>query len=614
MSVQTHQAVPSGPMSQRLGDRARYRVAKWRTDPNPIWIRELKQAVRLARTPIILCVLTILMTMLIAGIGGIMASSESPSTTGIVLFHVFFSVAYFVVTLVGPTVAANCVAAEREGRTWEAVLLAGLEPGMIARGKFLAAYTNISLYIVMLAPVGALPFLFGGVTATETIVAFLFLFLIALMSVAFGLSISSKMTSMRGAIAVTLLLALPFSAFTFIMFGPVMSIAAHKAWSSVPEGPPIWLPTAYSRAPFDAVYVLSLFVAPVVAIAVPAWFMYEVTIANLTSATDDRSTGLKVWFLATAPILAAIGVAPIFGAATWRDTVGFSLLSIGVFFLILCFCIFLFQGDAIGPSRRVTAHWDRVRVGGLRRWLGPSVVRGAVLQLFVGVACLVALTVVGAVVTQSRHMVGTEGAKQVVIFGLYTTGFFVFMLGLGTYARVRASGSAIARLVLTGVVIALAITPWVVAAIVGVFSASSRWDDDMLSIAAPSPAFVFFAVDKIDDTDPGVAPFASAFCSAAYFLIGLLFLFSAKSRSSKIIQKHEAMLAETDRLLAQEDEAVAEARAAAEAAEAEVRAQSAAARTVAEPADPEPGAAQAAASPEVGAGAEAEREPEPQPS
>jgi hypothetical protein len=175
------------------------------------------------------------------------------------------------------------------------------------------------------------------------------------------------------------------------------------------------------------------------------------------------------------------------------------------------------------------------------------------------------------------------------------------MLGLGTYARVRASGPTIARLVLTGVVIALAITPWVVAAIVGVFSASSRWDDDMLSIASPSPAFVFYAVDKIDDADPGVAPAAAAFCSAGYFLVGLLFLLSAQSRSKKIIQKHEAMLAETDRLLAQEDEAAAEARAQAEAAEAEVRAQSAAARTVAEPADPEPGA-------------EAAKEPEPQPS
>ncbi len=47
---------------------------------------------------------------------------------------------------------------------------------MIARGKFLAAYTNIAMYIVMLAPAGALPFLFGGVTATEVLAAFALFF------------------------------------------------------------------------------------------------------------------------------------------------------------------------------------------------------------------------------------------------------------------------------------------------------------------------------------------------------------------------------------------------------------------------------------------------------
>ena len=33
------------------------------------------------------------------------------------------------------SVAANSIASEREGRTWEAVILTGLAPGLIARGK-----------------------------------------------------------------------------------------------------------------------------------------------------------------------------------------------------------------------------------------------------------------------------------------------------------------------------------------------------------------------------------------------------------------------------------------------------------------------------------------------
>src|ERR1039458_7599201 len=57
--------------------------------------------------------------------------------------------AYFVVVVVGPAVAANGVASEREGRTWEAVQLTGLTAKDVARGKFVAAYTTIALYIVV---------------------------------------------------------------------------------------------------------------------------------------------------------------------------------------------------------------------------------------------------------------------------------------------------------------------------------------------------------------------------------------------------------------------------------------------------------------------------------
>src|SRR6185436_12007050 len=162
----------------------------------------------------------------------------------------------------------------------------------------------------------ALPFLFGGVTATETVVAFAFLFLIALLSVAFGLSISSKMASLRAAIVVTLLLIFPITIAAFSTFGVGLSFAAHRAWPGVADGPPVWLPTAYERAPFDLRYVVFLLLIPVTAITLPAWFLYEVTVANLTSVTDDRSTGLKRWFIVAAPVLTAAAAVPVFAVTT----------------------------------------------------------------------------------------------------------------------------------------------------------------------------------------------------------------------------------------------------------------------------------------------------------
>ena len=40
--------------------------------------------------------------------------------------------------------------AEREGRTWEALSLTGMPAAKIVRGKFIASYTNIALYLIVL--------------------------------------------------------------------------------------------------------------------------------------------------------------------------------------------------------------------------------------------------------------------------------------------------------------------------------------------------------------------------------------------------------------------------------------------------------------------------------
>src|ERR1019366_6218047 len=238
-------------------------VERFLRDPNAIWMREMRQSARLARRPWVLFALTLTLGLLMCSIGGLAAASDTtPATIGGALFQVFFSIAYLVVVLVGPAVAANGVASEREGRTWEAVLLTGLRPKDVARGKFMAAYTTIALYIVVLAPVGALSFLFGGVTATEVVVAFVFLFLVAGLTVAFGLAVSSLMSSLRGAIVVTLMLAILIGPVLYFIFGFGASFGIHKLWNEVPEAFPIWLPLAYSRGTLGLEYVLLLLAVP----------------------------------------------------------------------------------------------------------------------------------------------------------------------------------------------------------------------------------------------------------------------------------------------------------------------------------------------------------------
>ena len=81
-------------------------------------------------------------------------------------------------------------------------------------------------------------FLFGGVTATEVVVAFAFLFLFALLTVAFGLAISSKMSSLRAAIVVTLLVSVPLSLFCFGVLGLGLSGGIHEILAPGAQGAP----------------------------------------------------------------------------------------------------------------------------------------------------------------------------------------------------------------------------------------------------------------------------------------------------------------------------------------------------------------------------------------
>jgi ABC-type transport system involved in multi-copper enzyme maturation permease subunit len=534
-------------------DRAKYQVDRLKDEPNPIWIRELRQAARLARTPIILMVVAVLMTLLMASIGGIMSTSSSPAETGVVLFQVFFSLAFFVVVLIGPAVAANSIASEREGRTWEAVILTGMRPGEVARGKFFAAYTAIGMYIVMLAPVGALPFLFGGVTATETIVAFVFLFLIALLSVAFGLAISSKMGSLRAAILVTLLLAFPLSIVSFSSFGPLLSIAAHKAWPAVPEGPPIWLPSAYARAPFGIGYAVFLFLLPVAAVALPAWFLYEVTIANLTSVTDDRSTGLKRWFLVAAPVVTVAAALPLL-AADPADADELTVGGVCVLVVFFSFCTFLFAGDPIGPSRRVKAMWEKTHAGRFRRFLGPGVMRSAWMLLISQVVSMAAL-VAFALIWMTTHGAATDSLLKAGGFAGFAFGFMIFVIGFAAWIRARASTPLVGRVLLFTVLFALAIGPWIVAAIAGLI-ADPGLGQDALVVAAPSPfyAFVMVASAKHGTETALIVGFAVA---AIYAMLGIVLVGAAARRCAGIIKRHDAALAEAERLLAEEDAAMA---------------------------------------------------------
>jgi hypothetical protein len=531
-------------------------------DPNPIWMREMRQAARLGRTPWVLFAVTLMISLLMCSIGGVAAASSTPPAgIGEALFQVFFSLAYLVVVLVGPTVAANGIASEREGKTWEAVLLTGLTAKEIARGKFLAAYTTMALYLVVLSPVGALSFLFGGVTATEVVIAFVFLFLFAALAVAFGLAVSSFMTSLRGAIVVTLMLAICLGPMLYLFFGLSASFGMHSLWQDVPEAYPVWLPLAFERAPFGLEYLTFLVVLPILLIAMPAWFLYEVTVSNLGSDGDDRSTGLKRWFVVCTPLFAAGCAAPSLGVLDNDTRMGLGVLGMACFFVHLTFAAFLFASEPYGPSRRVRVHWARAGVGIVRRFFGPGLMKTALLALLFGVAGLAAiasLDVLGVVVVGTGRSVRVP-VMQIGAFAGYAIPFFVFMMGLVAWLRARGMSPWIVRLVAGAALFLIFSGPWVVAAIGGVITQTGS--DAWLVVASPSPFYVVYVITWLDrfpsgGSDGSVLE-AGIVCATLWGGLGLLLLGLAARRASRAIREMDAAVAQAEMALVAADQQAA---------------------------------------------------------
>jgi hypothetical protein len=541
-------------------------------EPNAIWIREMRQSARLGRTPWVLFALSLTISLLMCSIGGIAATDNaSPASLGGWLFPTFFSIGVFVVMILGPTAAANGIASEREGRTWEAVVLTGLAPKDIARGKFIAAYTSIAMYIVVLAPVGALPFLFGGVTPVEVVVAFVFLFVFAALAVAFGLAVSSLMSSLRGAIVVTLILAICIGPVLYSIFGYTASLGVHKLWSDVPEGFPVWLPLAYTRAPFGIQYMLILVAVPLLLILVPAWFLYEVTVANLTGETDDRSTGLKRWFFVCTPLVALACALPGAVAFTDEERMKWSIIGETTFAAYAGFCALLFAFDPAGPSRRVLVHWRRMGAGMLRRFFGPGLPKTTSLIVVMGFLGLLGITAIDLALLYIQPVSSptstsswtymspytlsrSDHLAQIFVFGAYCAPYFVFTMGLVSYFRSRGHSPWIARLITGAILFLAAAAPWVVAAIGG--AVTSAHDDTWLVVAAPSPFFAYTMVGNFGHPGTDDTPIIQAglACAMIWGLLGLFFLVAAGRRCARAVREQNAIYAQTEAALQAEDD------------------------------------------------------------
>ena len=271
---------------------------------------------------------------------------------------------------------------------------------------------------------------------------------------------------------------------------------------------PVWLPHAYARADVNAAYGVYLVALPLGVAFVLSTFFREVTIANLSDANDDRSSGLKRWFCTACALVVAIGALPPWLVKT--DPWVAAMLAQGTEALLSTFTLLVLCVEPQGPSRRVLSQWRLSGAGPLRRFFGPGLARTLVLLVGVTALCQLALTLVGlsagAGSTIGRHRVANA------LFAGYTTCFFAFLAGFAMFTRSFPKGRLPPRAVLSLAIFAAVAGPLFVLAIAGLTlstASTAYW------VAAPSPLYVFALIDP-----PGVSTSYPALATGVAAMLG----------------------------------------------------------------------------------------------
>ena len=256
---------------------------------DPIWLREWRATARLARTPWLLSLSLLAMTLGLVTVGAL-GHFPYPSLRGQYLSQIYFGSGALLVVLLGPALAASAVAAEREGKTWEALVMTGLAPERIDRGKFRAAYSELALYLFMLLPAAGLPHVAGGVRIGETALGLVMLFALGALAVRFGLAVSAALPTARSALLVTVLA----SALLSLSMAAASAIAVH--WlrhrvelPAVSIDAPVFWPVALAYGPWSLETIRYLLVIPGLLAATSWVFLRRLSFAGMSERRELRT-------------------------------------------------------------------------------------------------------------------------------------------------------------------------------------------------------------------------------------------------------------------------------------------------------------------------------------
>lgn len=134
--------------------------------------------------------------------GGIPASALQGVGTG--MFVAVLVALFFTLLVLVPAMVGGSIAGERHSQTLQPLQLTAMGPTQIIFGKLVSSLAYLVVALLCAAPVLAVPFLLGGLSASEVAGAYVVMLLITIEFAAVSLAVSSVMSRPAPAIVVSL--------------------------------------------------------------------------------------------------------------------------------------------------------------------------------------------------------------------------------------------------------------------------------------------------------------------------------------------------------------------------------------------------------------------------
>jgi hypothetical protein len=409
---------PAPPSWLARFDERLEKVGEWL---NPILVKECRQALK-SKQFVITFALVLLCAWLwsIAGIAmlgpGVYYSFDGPE-----MFYGYYMILAFPLLVIVPFTAFRSLAAEREDRTFELLSITTLRPRQIISGKLASAVVQMLVYLSAVSPCLTFTYMLRGIDVVSIVFILVYLFAgsLAFSLAALLLATISRERHWQTVLSLGVVVALCFA------FGMSCAACYEVLRFSVFEIDQRWFWLAHAAAATAYLSYFALF--------------YFAAAAQLTFASDNRSTPLRICMLAQHVLLAGW-----IALMVWEEQSDLQFLTIAVP-LIMAISMatvhwsimgMFLMGESPQLSPRVQRTLPKTSAGrAFLSWFFPGPARGYVFVL-ANMAAAVAMALLAMLAWEAVYPATGGGFRpvpfdHVAMLGILCLGYMAFYLGLG---------------------------------------------------------------------------------------------------------------------------------------------------------------------------------------